>query len=75
MPNPHSSGSLSLPEMHVPVSESAGREQTVKSALIWLIKSDLGLPQSLGFTAISSSLVAESACRKISIPLVDDGRG
>lgn len=36
-PYPHSSDSLSAPEMQVTVNESAGRAHTVKSERTWLI--------------------------------------
>lgn len=59
---PQLSGSFCSPEIQSPLNESAGRAQTVKSALIWSRKLLLGLLHSLGFVAMSSSLVADSAC-------------
>lgn len=69
-PKPHSCGSLSCARMHVPDNESAGRAQLVKSARTCSMKPGRGVPQYWGLTAISSSLMAESAW-KIALESVD----
>ena len=58
---PQSFGSLRSPGIHSTLSESAGRAQLVKSALIWSRKFELGFVQSSVFIAICSSLVANRA--------------
>lgn len=47
--------------MHVPLSESDGNAQLVKSALIWLTALLPALPHRSGLEAICCSLIANSA--------------
>jgi hypothetical protein len=54
-------GSFWTPKMQLPLSESFGNAQVVKSALIWLIALLEGVPQRDDDAAMVSSLVANSA--------------
>ena len=55
---PQFCASLRSPVTHPALSESDGSAQFVKSARIWSMKLDRGVPQSSGSTVMPSSLVA-----------------
>jgi len=58
---PQSFGSFKTPVIQVPLSESAGKAQLVKSARIWLIALGPERPHSSGLAAMVCSLMANSA--------------
>ena len=71
--NPQLLGSLILPVTHLPLNESEGKAQTVKSARIWSIARLLGLEQVSLSEIICCSLMAcwaqvsaQSGCESLS---------
>lgn len=66
LPNPQLSGSFVAPSMQVPVSDSAGSAQFVKSALIWESALLFGFVHSALLAMMIASLSACSALGCIS---------